>query len=133
MATDANAELDRHFQGYARVKLENIDFDSGRDLDDRQVKRLLHIFKQQGCQREDTTNAISILVAKTASGNGPTQQDSSGSGVHSVVSAQLPHLNSKVLCLHGKHRIYAARKFLKNDDRWWTAKVFDTGRLSISV
>lgn len=128
MSTDTYGELDRHFHGYARVKLENVDFDSGRELDDRKVKRLLGIFKKQGCERKKTTNAISVLVAKGALGNVLTQQNSSGSGVHFIVPALLPHLNVKVLCLQGKHRICAARKFLKNADRWWTAKVFDAGK-----
>ena len=128
MRIDTDAQLDRHFQGYARVKLENIDFDSGRDLDDQNMNRLVGIFKLQGCKRESTANAISVLVERSVIGKEHAQQGSSSSAVHSIIPARLPFLDAKVLCLQGKHRIYAARKFLPYGDWWWTVKIFDAGR-----
>ena len=68
------AQLDRHFRGYARVKLEDIDLHSGRDRDDQKVKRLVRIFQQQGCELENTANAISILVERGAFGSVLAQQ-----------------------------------------------------------
>lgn len=35
---------------------------------------------------------------------------------------------TKVVCIHGKHRIHAARRFLPVSDQWWIAKVFDSGK-----
>ena len=130
MSTDTYAQLDCHFQGYARVKLEDIDFNSGRELDGQNVKRLVGIFKLQGCVRENTANAISVLVERGALGNVRTQQGSPSSAVHSIIPTRLPYLNTKVLCLQGKHRICAARKFLHHTNRWWTVKVFDAGKAS---
>lgn len=127
MQINTDAQLDRHFQGYARVKLDNIDFDSGRDLDDRNVNRLIDIFKSQGCKRESTANAISVLVQRSAIEEALARQGSSSLAVHSIVPAQLPYLNAKVLCLQGKHRIHAARKVLPYGDWWWTVKIFDSG------
>lgn len=97
MSIDTYAQLDRQFQGYARVKLENIDFDSGRDLDDQNVNRLVGIFKLQGCNWESTANAISVLVDRGALGTVLTQQSSLSSAVHSIIPARLPYLNTKVL------------------------------------
>lgn len=130
MSIDTYPQLDRHFQGYARVKLEDVNFDSGRDLDGQNVDRLIGIFQLQGCERENTANAISVLVEKGALRNVLTQQGSLSSGLHSIIPDQLPFLNTKVLCLQGKHRICAARTLLRHPNRWWTAKIFDAGKAS---
>lgn len=108
--------------------MDNIDLSSGRDLDDQNVNRLIGIFKLQGCKQESTANAISVLVEKSAIGESHAQQGSSSSALHSIVPARLPFLNAKVLCLQGKHRIYAARKFLPYGNWWWTVKIFDSGK-----
>jgi hypothetical protein len=56
------------------------------------------------------------------------QQDLHSGITHCLVPDQLPWLDTKVLCLHGKHRICAARKFLGLSERWWIAKIFDSGK-----
>ena len=121
---DVHAQLDRHFRGHARVKLDDIDFHSGRDLDRQNVKRLVGIFQLQGCERESTANAISVLVE----GGTIPPLDPPSSAMHSLIPDGLPYLSTKVLCLQGKHRICAAREFLHDTDRWWTTKVFDAGK-----
>ena len=130
MSIDTYAQLDRHFQGYARINLDNVKFDSGRDLEDRNVKRLVGIFQLQGCERRNTANAISVLVERKTLENVLPQQSSPTSTSYSITPGQLPHLDTKVRCLQGKHRIHAARKVLRGLDRWWPAKVFDTGKAS---
>ena len=128
MQISADAQLDSHFQGYARVELDNIDFSSGRDLEDQNVNRLIRVFELEGCKRESTANAISVLVEKNAIEEAHAQQCSSSAAIHSINPTQLPLLNAKVLCLHGKHRIHAARKFLPCRDWWWTVKIFSPSK-----
>ena len=128
MSTDVYAQLDHHCRGYARVELDDIEFDSGRDLDDHNVERLIKVFELVGCKREHPANAISVMVEKEVLANMLTQQLLYSSSLHSLVPTQLQCLNTKVTCLHGRHRICAARKFLQPSDRWWTVKLFDSGR-----
>ena len=128
MSTNVYAQLDDHFRGYARVRLDDIEFDSGRDLDSRNVRRLLGVFKRS-CERENPGNAISVVVEKQIFADLP-QQDLHPEATHFFVPEQLPYLKSKVLCLHGKHRICAARSFLSHSERWWIAKIYDSGKNS---
>ena len=126
MSTNIYAQLDEHFRGYARIRLDNIEFDSGLDPNSRNVRRLLGIFKRK-CERENPGNAISVLVGKEVLAN-VLQQDSHSGITHSLIPDQLPYLDTKVLCLHGIDRICAARKFFNLSERWWIAKIFDSGR-----
>lgn len=130
MSTDIYVELDRHCRGFARIKLDNIDFDSGRDLDDQKVNRLVKVFElePQGCERASLANAIPVIVGKDILANLFPPGHLYSTTLHSLVPDQLPWLSTRVICLHGKHRIHAARKFLRIHDRWWTVKIFDSGR-----
>lgn len=131
MATDVYAQVQHHFKGYARVNLDHVEFDSGRDLDDRNVKRLLGIFSLQGCRREDPTHAIPVVVEKKDLVAALAHENSHLSVLHqSSVEAQLLFFtaNVELTCFHGKHRIYAARKFLRPSDQWWTVRIFDSGK-----
>ena len=129
MSTTIYAQLDRHFVGYARIGIDDIKFGSGRDRDNRNVKRLVTIL-ERSCERENPANAISVVAEKGPLSNVFRQNLHSSPSV-SLVPSQLPFLDNKVVCLHGKHRIYAARKILRNSDRCWIAKVFDSGRKQI--
>ena len=128
MSTKIYAQLDDHFRGYARVRLDDVEFDSGRDLDSRNVRRLLGVFKRS-CERENPGNAISVVVRKEILAN-MLQQDLHREAIHSLSPEQLPYLKTKVLCLHGKHRICAARRLLRHSERWWIAKIYDSGKNS---
>ena len=52
MSADVHAEIDNHLKGYARVKLNDIEFDTGRDLDDGNVRRLISIFSLQSLTKQ---------------------------------------------------------------------------------
>ena len=114
MSTNIYAQLDEHFRGYARIRLDDIEFESGRDLDSRNIRRLLGKFKRK-CERENPGNAIPVVVKEDILAN-LSQRDLHPETIHSLVPDELPYLETKVLCLHGKHRIYAARKFLSHSD-----------------
>lgn len=51
MLADVYAELDRYCRGFARIKLDDIEFDSGRELDNGNVRRLVKIFQLRSCDR----------------------------------------------------------------------------------
>ncbi len=126
MTTKIHAHLDRHFVGYARISIDDIDFESGRDKDNRNVKRLAGIL-ERSCERDNPANAVSVVVEKGPLTEAQHKDLYSSTGV-SLIPSQLPFLHTKVVCLHGKHRIFAAREILSSSDRWWIAKIFDSGR-----
>ena len=92
MQINTDGQLDRHFQGYARVTLDNIDFSSGRDLENQNVNRLVRVFELEGCKRESTANAISVLVERSALEEVHAQQCSSSADVK---QRSVATLNSK--------------------------------------
>lgn len=123
--SDPSAQLDRHFQGYARVELSNIDIDCERDMTEENVRRLLDIFKLEGCRRDIPTNAISALV-ETGVMHEQTTQNLEPLHTHTLPT-ELRTFKGRVLCFHGKHRVVAARRFLSAKDDWWPVKVYDSG------
>ena len=130
MSNNIYIEIDDHLKGYARVKLDHIEFETCRDLDERNVKRLLKNFRLQGCRREDPANAIPVVVGGDLMSKVLMQQGLHSLTLRSFVPTQLPYITGPVICLHGKHRIFAAQSFLRETDRWWTVKVFDSSRRS---
>lgn len=121
-----HADLDRHFVGYARISIDDIDFESGRDKDNRNVKRLVGIL-ERNCERENPANAISVVVETEFLTEAHRKDLHLSTGV-SLLPSRLPFFHTRVVCLHGKQRIFAAREVLSNSDRWWIAKIFDSGR-----
>jgi hypothetical protein len=123
MANNIYAEIERHCKGYARVNINNLEFHSARDLDDQNVDRLLGIFRLRGCQRDDPANAVPVVVEDQ------TLADISSALSQNPIGARTVPLSGtvKLQCLHGRHRISAARRFLPASDKWWTVKVFDHG------
>ncbi|SMY30085.1 unnamed protein product [Zymoseptoria tritici ST99CH_1A5] len=127
---EVHTQIERHFKGFARVRLDHITFDSGRELDDRNVERLLGIFKLQGCQREEPGHSIPVLVDKDTLAAALAHEGSPPRILHQTSVEAEPLLFPSAITLtslHGKHRVHAARKFLLPVDQWWTVKVFDTG------
>ncbi|EGP82388.1 uncharacterized protein MYCGRDRAFT_51649 [Zymoseptoria tritici IPO323] len=128
---EVHTQIERHFKGFARVRLDHITFDSGRELDDRNVERLLGIFKLQGCQREEPGHSIPVLVDKDTLAAALAHEGSPPRILHQTSVEAEPLLFPSAITLtslHGKHRVHAARKFLLPVDQWWTVKVFDTGQ-----
>lgn len=124
-------EIESMFRGYIVLSLAQIDFDSGRELQPDIVRRLRERFALQGCQRHNTENAIPAIVepellrdSYLSIGVASIPLSVSHAIALGVVSCD------PVVCLHGKHRIHAARSLLFRDDAWWVVKVFDPGELA---
>ena len=42
------SEVESHFKGYARMRLDNLHLESNRGTDEKNVKRLLRIYRVEG-------------------------------------------------------------------------------------
>ena len=127
----------RHFNGSARIELNKLDFTASQDpsassyLDPKNVARLARIFSLEGCLRLDLDHHVPALVS-----DAQLQQALIRSHVEAAALAnhQSPPLlifpESTILrCLHGKHRIAAARSILEPGDKWWTVDLYSDGTL----
>ena len=99
--------------------------DSGQDLDNRNVDRLLDVFRLEGCDRDDPGHAIPVLADDGVLANVDSQAlQRTPTGAQRLSFPTSINLT----CLHGRHRICAAQHFLPASDRWWMVKIFDTSK-----
>lgn len=126
MSNIVDIEIQRHCKGYARIRIDHLEFETRHDPDDRHVERLLNIFRLQGCHREDSAHVIPVVVEENFSATSELHTMNEPALSQTCSRARpacfAPHV--RVLCLRGKHRVTAARKFLNLSDQWWTARVF---------
>jgi hypothetical protein len=99
-------------------------------IDEKNVARLQEIYRLEGCKRDNPENNVPVLVAEnvlsaTLHHSGLTVED-----LHKV--GQPPQLNlagsTKLKCLHGRHRLEAAQRYLKRtENKWWIVDIFIDG------
>lgn len=110
--------------GFGRANLKQLRFVSGvRDVDEKNVARLRLIFKTEGCQREDSAHVIPALIAKA---------ELDQTWLTSNRPAEIPlSPDQTLLCLHGKHRVLAAKEVLPLRDQWWTLALYDDSKFPL--
>lgn len=121
-----------HFKGFARVWLRDLRFHTGRGLDDKNVKRLSRIFRAEGCHKSDRRYVLPVVVEERVLTQALNGKSCVSPCLLSQLPTDLPLLsipdNKTIICLHGMHRVYAAKKVLPPCEQWWTAEVYDSGK-----
>ena len=120
----------QHFLGTARVPIGKLEFPQVpslcREMNEKNVARLLHIFKLEGCLRLEAENHVSAIIDPALSTNAVLK---SGLDVNTLSKSSeprlLPNPDFNVACLNGRHRVAAARRFLDPYDDWWTVDFYD--------
>lgn len=123
--------MESHFKGYARIRLDCLHFESGRATNNKNIKRLLCIFRTEGCHQYDPIHSIPVVMTAgvLASALHTKGLDSSVLYTSATSSPRLDFLPGvKITCLHGKHRVQAAMKFLKPPYQWWNVRIYDEGK-----
>ena len=134
---DSNLEKERRlkFRGTVRVRLEALTFqwNEPRELDAKNVDHLKSCFQKDGCYRLVPQNRVPAIIDE---GGFTTAILTSGLSERDLLSQQAAGIPELVLpdgfqlrCLHGKHRIQAARETLLPGDRWWTIDLYIAGRV----
>ena len=136
----ANMAAQNCFKGRARVHLKHLRFETeltcgSRTLDQKNVARLIGVFEKQGCQRLNRHNAIAAVIdADTL----VTALTGSGVAASALMNDNPPpllkfHGNFQINCLHGQHRIEAAKTHLMPGDLWWVVDIYLDGQIDINV
>lgn len=129
-------ERARAFQGSIGYSLRSLRFESQqrkpRQVDMKNVDRILAIFELQGCLRLIPENHVPTLVSLTTLAaivqrlpEGQTLLGPSGSK-----PAILSDVPDDLLCLHGQHRVEAAKRFLPAREKWWIVDLYAKGTLA---
>ena len=125
-------EKTKQFIGRAKVGLEHLHFpprNRCQNFDERKRGRLVSIFALEGCLRNDPDHYIPALINQEVL-HGALR--SSGLNLRDLnTKEEPPWLNLQdvqIKCLHGQHRIEAAKIFLSPFDEWWIVDFYDEGR-----
>ena len=130
------AEKRSKFRGSAKVHLKHLQFeaniidDSGTTfLNSKNITRLVQIFRLEGCNRLDLEHRVPVIINVEL-----LQQSIDDSGVASgdLLKSHIPPTltfpaNTVLRCLHGRHRIAAAKAFLEVGNKWWTIDFYSDG------
>lgn len=121
------------YKGTARIKLEWLHFEE-KLLDIKHVQDLQSRF-QKDCRRLDTRNHVPAIIDE--------QDLACALRVSGILSEMLP-INAQhefpelsfwpgyqLECLHGRHRIQAAKQALLPSDKWWTVDIYLAGMIII--
>jgi len=125
-------ERQSKFRGSAKIKLKHLQFDSSAFVDPKNVTRLTQIFELEGCHRLDVEHHVPAIIKEhllqsSVALSNITAPDLMKNRV--PPDLRLP-TEVKLECLHGKHRIAAAQKFLYlPGDKWWTVDLYSDRRL----
>ena len=133
---DLRVQAERYvkYRGTARVGLEALHFQWGeqRELSRKNVERLKEMFRRiDDVDRLEPRNHIPAVVE---------QSDLDRATLASAISAETllnnpgndpPTLKFpplfRLTCLHGRHRVQAAREILAPADAWWTVDLYLAG------
>lgn len=132
-ALERNVSVDKlaKYKGTARISIDHLYFPhSCRQPDKRIVEQLKRDFEGEGCIKDQANNRIPAIIhdsilesglEKLAISTEAFKASSKEKPVHIYFSADV-----KLQCLHGQHRILAAKEFLDASDRWWTVDLYGT-------
>ncbi|PVH68124.1 hypothetical protein DL98DRAFT_475067, partial [Cadophora sp. DSE1049] len=119
------------YQGTARIRLDVLHFPQNepRELDQKNLERLKGYFKNGQCHRAERNHIPAVIDQAQLS---EVLRDSKVSA-KTLLNNTDPHpmlkfpVGSQLHCLHGRHRIQAAREVLKPRESWWTVDLYLAG------
>jgi hypothetical protein len=121
------------YRGTARVRLEVLHFqwNESRELSRKNVERLKEVFQTDKIRRLEPRNHIPAVVDQSDLDDAIQASEISAESLLSNPNNNPPVLifpaHHRLTCLHGRHRIQAARETLPPTDAWWTVDLYLAG------
>lgn len=117
-------------RGTARVRFDHLTFPYPiRSEDENIIKQLKETFAAEGCLDEQHGIPAIIDDSTFQAALDKTKVDIDSLRIapgSQPLKLEFPE-NIRLECLHGKHRILAARRYLPAKERWWTVDFYRTG------
>lgn len=144
---DTSPELDLHlcternrvYKGRAKVEIRWLSFTDDwergtRPLDPKNVARLAKIFDLEGCFRREPEHYVPALINLQALEEALTLANHNAGELFAVTEepVSLP-LSNSLICLHGRHRLEAAKQYLEVGDKWWVVDLYLDGLFSMTL
>ena len=125
-------ELQTKFLGSAKIHLRHLLFEHDKTfLDPKNIKRLTQIFELEGCHRLEVEHRVPAIIDDSVLRNCLVHSHITNVDVLKIPippTLELP-AGVQLTCLHGKHRIAAAKAFLLPGDNWWTVDLYSGSEL----
>ncbi|TVY13719.1 hypothetical protein LARI1_G009020, partial [Lachnellula arida] len=118
------------YRGTARVRLEVLHFqwDELRETSRKNVERLKEVFRTDEIRRLEPRNHIPAVVNQSDLDNAIQASEISAETLLRNPDNDPPLLtfpaHHRLTCLHGRHRVQAARETLPPTDAWWTVDLY---------
>lgn len=121
-----------HYYGVAEIPISKLNFDFRQDFkrrrNSKQVSQLERIFTDEKCNNEGILNAIDARVSKSALLSALRKRNLDETSLTSRPNQPIERLDLQVDCLHGLHRVEAAKIHLRDlplDKQFWTVHLYD--------
>jgi hypothetical protein len=120
------------YKGSAEVSIAHLDFPHPcRQIDRKVIERLKRDFEGEGCIKDKQINRIPAIIEDSILQIGLEKLAINTETFKAVSNSDPPKLHFgcdvKLECLHGQHRILAAKEFLVPSKRWWVIDLYSTG------
>lgn len=122
-----------YFKGYARLRIQHLDFDPSIHIYDKKVGDLITQFETLGCHNSDIANAVPVLIPGDVLNDALKDVGLAQSSLHDLGDGStLLNLReqTRLKCIYGRHRIRAAQRHLCDDERYWVVRLYDAGSLT---
>jgi hypothetical protein len=120
------------YKGSAKVSIAHLDFPHPcRQINSRVIERLKRDFEGEGCIKDKQTNRIPAIIDDSILQIGLEKLAINTETFKAVSNSDPPKLHLerdvKLECLHGQHRVLAAKEALVSSERWWVVDLYSTG------
>lgn len=133
--SELEAEKKIEFLGTARVALRWLHFTDGF-INLKHVRKLQSIFRKD-CQRIDVHNHVPAVIDQQYLARALREANISANVLLKTVVKDLPNLDFwpgfQLECLHGKHRIKAAKDVLLLSDAWWIVDFYSSSKSDVCI
>jgi hypothetical protein len=141
MSAEASLHAERRvkYKGTARVALHHLHFDNHgrRELNRKNVDRLIEIFRTESVLRLEPQHHIPAVIDPTLLDDVIQASGLSAESLLNNPDQNLPALKLpqqfRLTCLHGQHRIQAAREILPPTDAWWVVDLYLVGMHNVAL
>lgn len=122
--------MESYFKCHARIRLDSLHFESGGATKKKKIKRLLRIFRTEGCHQYDLEHSIPVVMNAELLASALHMEDLNSPVLYTSATPPRLDLSSgvKITCLNGKHRVQAGMRFLKPLHQWWNIRIYDEGK-----
>ena len=130
--TDIYRKKRQAFCGSIKCPLQRLQYEpiqkNPRQFDEKNVTRLIEIFKLVKCRRLVVEHHIPARISQDMFDELDRQVVG---GITPSSEPELVRPSRSLTYFRGRHRIEAAKKFLHPDDRWWTVDLYADGECSV--